>query len=166
MLRRLFATLLGPPAPTWSVYFSPHGNCSDAILRVILAAKKTILVQAYSFTSLPIAQSLTQAKLRGVDVRVIVDAKAAAEHGALAGYVANAGVLVWLDSAHAIAHNKIMVIDNQTVITGSYNFSGQAETADAENLLVVSDALLAKRYADNWVAHCGHSKPLPPPGKV
>lgn len=37
-----------------------------------------------------------------------------------------------LDSAHAIAHNKVMVIDGETVITGSFNFTKAAEESNAK----------------------------------
>jgi len=63
------------PQPTQaiSVYFSPRGGCTDAIVGEVAKANHTIHVQAYSFTSLPIAQAMIDAKLRGVDVQVICD---------------------------------------------------------------------------------------------
>ncbi len=54
-----------------------------------------------------------------------------------------------IDAKHAIAHNKVMVIDGQTVVTGSFNFTKAAQERNAENLLIVRDAGLAKQYADN-----------------
>ena len=66
-------------------------------------------------------------------------------------------VLVQAD--HKIAHNKVMVIDSQTVITGSFNFTKSAETGNAENVLLILHAPeLAKRYGDNWKEHLAHSK--------
>ena len=59
---------------------------------------------------------------------------------------------------HAIAHNKVMVIDGETVITGSFNFTTAAEEHNAENLLLVHDAKLAARYVENWRAHAAHSE--------
>ena len=56
---------------------------------------------------------------------------------------------VKIDSQHAIAHNKVMVIDAETVITGSFNFTKAAEDNNAENLLVIHDKVLAERYAKN-----------------
>jgi len=64
-----------------------------------------------------------------------------------------------IDGVHAIAHNKVMIIDGQTVITGSFNFTTAAERQNAENLLVVRDHALAARYAENWRAHAEHSTP-------
>lgn len=62
------------------VYFSPKGRCQDAVVETIGYAKKTILVQAYSFTSAPIAGALKAAHDRGVDVRVILDKSQRTEH--------------------------------------------------------------------------------------
>lgn len=56
-----------------------------------------------------------------------------------------------------IAHNKVMVIDGQTVVTGSFNFTKAAEENNAENLLIIRDLGLAKLYMENWERHRGHS---------
>ena len=55
------------------VYFSPHGGCTDAIVKQLDAARETVLVQAYTFTSAPIAKALMEAHKRGVKVQVILD---------------------------------------------------------------------------------------------
>ncbi len=60
---------------------------------------------------------------------------------------------------HAIAHNKIMVIDRERIITGSFNFSSAAQEKNAENLVVITDTAQAQRYARNWQFHAGHSAP-------
>jgi len=64
----------------------------------------------------------------------------------------------FIDSKHAIAHNKIMIIDKATVITGSFNFTKSAEERNAENLLVIKSKDLAKLYLDNWGEHREHSE--------
>ena len=65
--------LLQEKPTNWEVYFSPKGGCTDAIIRELNKAQSTILVQAYSFTSAPIAKSLLNAHKRGVKVKVILD---------------------------------------------------------------------------------------------
>ena len=55
------------------VYFSPNGGCTEAVVRELGKAQKTVYVQAYSFTSKPIAQALVDAHKRGVDVQVVLD---------------------------------------------------------------------------------------------
>ena len=63
-----------------------------------------------------------------------------------------------IDAKHAIAHNKITVIDGEVVITGSFNFTKAAEEHNAENLLVIRDQGLAEKYTANWKAHAEHSE--------
>ncbi len=123
-------------------------------------AKQTVLVQAYSFTSYPIAQALIDAEKRGVKVEAIIDKKQIHENGAKIGLIAKGGVRTYLDGKHAIAHNKVMVIDGKTVITGSFNFTAAAEKSNAENLLIIQDEKIAAEYSANWNKHREHSEPF------
>lgn len=121
-------------------------------------AKSTVLVQAYSFTSAPIAKALVDAHKQGVKVQVILDKSQKTERYSSATFLTNAGVPTSIDAKHAIAHNKIMVIDGRTVLTGSFNFTKAAEQNNAENLLVIEDPALAAKYMENWREHQGHSE--------
>ncbi|HET6513584.1 MAG TPA: phospholipase D-like domain-containing protein [Thermodesulfovibrionales bacterium] len=67
------------------------------------------------------------------------------------------GILTYIDSQHAIAHNKIMIIDKEVVITGSFNFTKAAEDKNAENLIVLRSGEVAKTYIKNWQKHKAHS---------
>jgi len=150
-------------APDIQVCFTPEygstPSCTQDIVNAIDSARHTILVQAYSFTSAPIAKALVEAHRRGVAVKVILDQSANSHHYSAATFLEHLGVPVWIDAQHAIAHNKVMVIDSAVVITGSFNFTKAAEEHNAENLLIVHDAALAARYAENWRKHLGHSQP-------
>ena len=145
------------------VFFSPKGGCTKAVVDTLAKAKKTVLVQAYSFTSAPIAKALVDAHKRGVSVSVVLDRSQRGEKYTSATFLLNAGVPCAIDARHAIAHNKCMVIDGETVITGSFNFTKAAEESNAENLLVLKDAALAKKYAENWRVHFDHSEPYTGP---
>jgi phosphatidylserine/phosphatidylglycerophosphate/cardiolipin synthase-like enzyme len=140
------------------VYFSPQGGCTEAVVANLDKATNTVLVQAYSFTSAPIAQALVDAHKRGVNVEVILDKSQRTEKYSAADFIQHAGIPTFIDAKHAIAHNKIMVIDGETVLTGSFNFTKAAEENNAENLLVIQDAALAAKYAANWQAHLKHSE--------
>ena len=146
-------------APPWIVCFSPRGGCTQLVVDPLAGAHSTALVQAYSFTSEPIAQALVEAHGRGVDIEVILDKSQRTEDDARAKLLLEAGIPVRIDAAHAIAHNKVMVIDGETVITGSFNFTKSAEERNAENLLVIRDKALAARYDANWHQHATHSQP-------
>ena len=141
------------------VRFSPNGGCTQLIVDTIAQAKRTILVQAYSCTSKPIASALIGAHHRGVVVDVLLDKSQRTERACVAELLAEDDIPVRIDAAHAIAHNKVMIIDGETVITGSFNFTESAEERNAENLLVIHDSTLAQRYSANWSAHAAHAQP-------
>lgn len=154
-LRRFF---VGDPAVL--PYFSPKGNCSAAIVAELRKAHQEVLVQAYSFTSKEIAQGLIDAAHRGVRVCVLLDKSNESESYTELGDLTSHGVDVRIDACHAIAHNKIMVIDGRTVLTGSFNFTNQAEKENAENLLVMRNHRdLAMTYRANFEAHRNHCQP-------
>ena len=160
----LFALQIGASAqptatssPTWHVYFSPGGESTFSICQTLNRAKSTVLVQAYSFTSAPIAEALVKAHQRGVKVQVILDRSQKTQKYSSADFLVNSGIPTRIDAAHAIAHNKVMIIDGTTVITGSFNFTTAAEDKNAENLLVVHDKVVARKYRNNWNSHSKHS---------
>jgi phosphatidylserine/phosphatidylglycerophosphate/cardiolipin synthase-like enzyme len=144
-------------APT-QVYFSPDGGCTEAIVKEIINAKSEILVQAYSFTSTPIAKALVDAHKRGVKVEAILDKSQRSEKYSSATFLANSRIPTFIDARHAIAHNKIMIIDQSMVITGSFNFTKAAEEKNAENLLIIKPKELAAIYTGNWNRHRKHSE--------
>jgi len=131
------------------VFFSPHGGCTKAIVEELNQAKQTVLVQAYSFTSAQIAKAVVDAHKRGVKVSIILDRSQRTERYSSATFLDNSGLAPLIDARHAIAHNKVMVIDGQTVITGSFNFTKAAEQSNAENLLIIHDASVASKYEKN-----------------
>jgi phosphatidylserine/phosphatidylglycerophosphate/cardiolipin synthase-like enzyme len=139
------------------VYFSPNSGGTAAIVREIDRARSEILVQAYSFTSAPIAEALRKAHRRGVRVEVILDKSQKTQKYSSATFLANAGIPTFIDERHAIAHNKIILVDRTVVITGSFNFTKAAEEKNAENLLIIRSKELAKPYLENWRRHREHS---------
>ncbi len=149
-----------PATGTVDVLFSPRGGCTDAVVREIGKAQKEILIQAYSFTSTPIAKALLEAHKRGVKVEAVLDKSQRREKYTSATFLLNAGVPVVIDDRHAIAHNKIIIIDRQTVITGSFNFTKAAEEKNAENILILKgNKPLIDQYLQNFEEHKTHSAP-------
>ncbi|HEY0074493.1 MAG TPA: phospholipase D family protein [Abditibacteriaceae bacterium] len=141
-----------------AVYFSPKGGAQDAIIRAINGAKTSILLQAYSFTNASIAQALVQAKQRGVLVEAVLDKSNRTAQYSSATFLKNAGIHTSIDAKHAIAHNKVIIIDSDKVVTGSFNFSKAAEESNAENLLILHSKPLAAEYERNFRAHLEHSE--------
>lgn len=149
-----------PASGIIEVVFSPGGEATALVVRAIESARVSIRVAAYSFTSVPIAKALVDAKRRGVDVAVVVDRSQRSERYTSATFLANAGVPVRVDAYHVIQHNKYIVIDEATVQTGSFNYTKSAEGANAENVVVHWDhTLLAAYYMSDWRVHWEHAEP-------
>jgi len=157
-LRRVYHWLAGTPSV--EVFYSPKGGCTDAIVRELKRARREVLIQAYSFTSRPIADALVEARDRAVHVEILLDRSNEQETYTELGHLIEKGIAPLIDAQHAIAHNKVMILDRRTVITGSFNFTHQAEVENAENLLIIKGhPELARAYHQSFVAHKGHCQP-------
>ena len=91
-------------------------------------------------------------------MQAILDKSQRTQKYSSATFLKNSRIPTFIDDKHAIAHNKIMIIDRETVITGSFNFTKAAEEKNAENVLIIRDKALAKVYIENWEKHKGHSE--------
>jgi phosphatidylserine/phosphatidylglycerophosphate/cardiolipin synthase-like enzyme len=141
------------------VYFSPNGGATDAVVNALDHATNSVLVQAYNFTSAPIAKALVDAHRRGVNVQVILDRSQRTDKYSEADFLKHSGISTFIDARHTVAHNKIMILDSYLVLTGSFNFTRAAEEHNAENLLLINDPVLARQYIENWHAHEQHAEP-------
>ena len=146
--------------PPIGVYFSPKGGCTEAVVKELERAKATrprpglqlhVACPSPRPWSMPTSEA-SRSKSSSTRAR-------RSEKYSSADFVVNAGIPMQIDAKHAIAHNKVMVIDGQTVITGSFNFTKAAEENNAENLLVIRSPELAAKYAANWKVHADHSDP-------
>jgi len=158
------STKILPATGTVQVAFTPEEDATGLIVKALREANKTVRVLAYSFTSNEISFALIEAKRRGLDVQVIADAEQIRrlEHNKI-GLMHQAGVRVWLDEQHQSAHNKVMVIDGDTIVTGSMNFTYSGQFKNAENVLILrGNKPLAEAYSANWQRHHNHASPFRP----
>lgn len=145
---------------SYSVCFTPYEDCTQQVVNAVDNAVSTIWVQAYSFTSRPISDALVMAKERGVNVNIIFDKSILDHNRGTAWFLVRHGIPVWIDNQLAIAHNKVMIIDQTRVVTGSFNFTYSAQNNNAENLLIIDDGKLAQKYLQNWQKRQAVSTPL------
>ncbi|HIJ62493.1 MAG TPA: phospholipase D family protein [Rhodospirillaceae bacterium] len=136
----------------YQLCFTPGEDCTGLIAAAIARARNRVLVQAYSFTSPEIAEALVEAHGRGVDVRAILDKSHRRERHTAAAMLSRAGIPLAIDDTVSIAHNKVIIIDDDVVITGSFNFTKAAQDLNAENVILLrGDAGLVTRYTLHWV---------------
>lgn len=129
------------------VYFSPEDGTLDHILEVVNSAKESIDFMAYSFTSDELADALIERAKTGINVRGVFDKdQYHSNEGTEFDTLHNAGIDVWLDGNPRLMHHKVIIIDKQVVITGSYNFSNNAERNNDENTLIIHNRDIAAQY--------------------
>lgn len=131
------------------------------VLNAVNGTQRNIDIAAYSFTSKPVATALIAAQHRGVTVRVLADAKANSDRYTAVTFLANQGVPVRLTNKYSAMHNKFMVVDGDTVQTGSLNYSASAASRNAENVLLVKNApTLAATYQTEFNRLWNEADPL------
>lgn len=130
------------------VFFSPRGGCEKAIVAELAKARTSIDVAMYYLTSSDAIQRLAAAKKRGAVVRVFVDKSQ--KNSSETRYLKGKGVTMRIYEGSGLMHNKFAVIDNKVLITGSFNWTKNAENDNQENLLIITDKKLIDQYAKRF----------------
>ncbi len=161
------SSALGPVAAAGrvEVLFAPHDPVEERLIALIGRAQRSVQVQSYIFTRKTLAAALIAARARGVDVRVLADARMNQRGKNALPQLLAAGVPVALETAYKAAHNKVILIDadgpNPVVITGSYNYTWSAGRKNAENVVVLhGHADVATAYRKNWQRHWHVATPI------
>lgn len=131
--------------------FSPHQGATALVVRTINAARTSIHVAAYEFTSRPIAAALVAAHDRGVDVDVVVDKSQRKSKATKIWLLKASGIPIRINDRYHIMHDKFMVIDAAVLELGSFNYTSAAENANAENVLVIHGSpRIVEDYDRQW----------------
>lgn len=133
------------------IFFSPQDACAKEVIRQIDNAKNSIYASMYYFTSREIAQALVRARQRGIEVRVCLNATDD-DYGKYSKdvYLRNNGIPIRTIKGKGIMHNKFCIIDETTILTGSYNWTKRAEFENDENMLVINSREIAKAYKEEF----------------
>jgi phosphatidylserine/phosphatidylglycerophosphate/cardiolipin synthase-like enzyme len=135
---------------TVEVYFAPTDGVAEHILERLQAARASIRFLAFSYTSDAIAAQMVARAQDGLVVQGVFEAQNADGSGSVFQALSGGGVDVLEDGNCYLMHHKVIVIDDRTVITGSYNFTKSAERDNDENLVIVDDPTLARAYLDEF----------------
>ena len=130
------------------VYFSPKDKTTGRIVQILNNAKHYIFMPVFLITNSKIAKSMIDAKHRGVDVRVILDANGVYTRNSKHSELRNNGILLKTENYAGKLHSKMIVVDDEYLITGSMNFSNSGENKNDENLLIIKDNRIAKLHKD------------------
>lgn len=130
-----------------TVYFSPEDKAiTNGVLPLIMSAKKYIYVSAFVITEKRITTELINAKNRGVDVKITVDALNASTRHSKHRELRIAGIPVKAENYAGKMHSKSMIIDDEYLIIGSMNFSNSGENRNDENMIVLKDSGASEFY--------------------
>jgi len=143
------------------VAFSPGTDCEEMIVKHINEATTRVWVQMYNFTNVKIAAAMVTAKNKGLEVIFIGDRSVKTENKSELAMIFNAKIPCYLDSKHPIAHNKICIIDDDLLGTGSFNWSEHAKK-NAENYIFITSKAIVALYVANFTDHQKHSETYKP----
>jgi phosphatidylserine/phosphatidylglycerophosphate/cardiolipin synthase-like enzyme len=133
------------------VLFSPDDGVASRVYDILTEAEKSIYFLAFSFTSDDLGQIIRTQAENGVDVAGVMDeGQVKSNVGTEYDLFKQAGLKVFVDSNEGLMHHKTIIIDDQIVITGSYNFTNSAETRNDENLIVLYNPTIANFYMQEF----------------
>lgn len=138
-------------------YFCPQDDCAAAVENKLREANRSIIFAAYSFTSPGIANELILKSREGVAVSGIMEKSTTGSAYSKDKVLAANGIPLVLESTKRLMHHKFFVIDNRTVITGSFNPTENADTRNDENIIIIEDPEVAQKYSDEYYRILGSS---------
>ena len=132
-----------------SVYFSPQDRViTNQIINLVNNSRQYVYIPAFLITHEGLSQALINAKKRGVDVKLLIDATNSSSSRSAVWRLRNAGVPVKVENYAGKMHSKSIIIDNKYIVTGSMNLSNSGEKKNDENTLIIEDKRLAEFYRD------------------
>ena len=143
---------IDPVSCQTDVRYSPHGGAAAAVISTLDNAEQTIHVAVYGLTHAGIVDALIAAQDRGVEVVLKTDRlqSAGQAQSAAIARLRDAGVTVEVSNLSRQLHDKFAVIDGRWVITGSFNWTSNAEDRNRENLVMLDCPDLAQNFESEW----------------
>jgi phosphatidylserine/phosphatidylglycerophosphate/cardiolipin synthase-like enzyme len=162
--QELWSGQFGPRAPStinnqWAildgtpiqVLFSAEDHAINNLIALIHDAQTSIRFLAFSFTDYPLAQAMIDRAKAGVDLKGIYETFGSNSTGSELKTFACAGMMVRRDdNDRVILHDKVIIIDNTIVVTGSFNYSSNADESNEENLVIVDNPEIAALYLQEF----------------
>ncbi len=127
-------------------YFAPEDKIGNKLVDLVKGAKKSIHFMAFSFTLSDLGQAMrTQAK-KGVEVRGVFETRGSDTQYSEYEAMRKARLDVLTDGNPYTMHHKVIIIDGEIVVFGSYNFTSNADQSNDENLLIIYSPEIAAQF--------------------
>lgn len=146
-----------------SLSFSPQAGAQAAVLTALDRAKTSIRFMVFAFTDRDVGNLLTKKRRAGLTVEGVFD-ECQIDRYSEYRWLTKLGVKTWQDGNQSLMHHKLMLVDDDTVVCGSYNFTRSAERSNNEVLVVIKSPRIAKDYRaefDRLVHAAENNGPLP-----
>jgi phosphatidylserine/phosphatidylglycerophosphate/cardiolipin synthase-like enzyme len=140
-------TLNGTPI---QIYFSPEDKVMDRIIPIVSSAQSNIRFMAFSFTDYPLAKAIIDRAAAGVDAAGVYEKVGSETEGSEMKTFFCARVPVRQDGNPRFLHDKIIILDNHIVISGSFNFSSNATENNDENVIIIDNPDIASLYMQEF----------------
>ncbi len=136
------------PVAASKAWFGPHDPLALLLASQLEASKTSIDAAVFTITDDRITEALVDAHRRGVRVRVVTDDDKSGDAGSDIWRLLRSGIPVRTDHSPTWMHHKFAVIDDATLLNGSYNWTRAGATQNQENFLVTADPVLVRAYSD------------------
>ncbi len=130
-------------------YFCPDDDCSGHLIQELRKANHTIYFMTYSFTHPEVGTDIVLRHYAGIDVRGVFERSQKSNYSRYFLFDVQNISVRW-DGNKGLMHHKVFIIDNRTVVTGSFNPSNNADQRNDENVLVIHDETIAQQYAKEF----------------
>ena len=137
-------------SPIQVVFTSEDKAIAESIIPVVTSATQNIRFLAFSFTDFPLADAMIQRSRSGVNVAGVFERVGSDTDSAELRTLHCGQVPVRRDGNPSFMHNKVILVDERYVITGSLNFSTNAETNNDENVIIIDSPDIAKFYMQDF----------------
>ena len=132
------------------MYFAPETDVLPVLLRELNSATESIRFMTFSFTIDEMGESILNRFDAGVSVQGIFETVGSETQFSELTPLFCAGIDVRQDGNSFVLHHKVIIIDGETVLTGSFNFSASALESNDENLVIIRDPSLANQYLEEF----------------
>ena len=132
------------------IYFSPEDHVLDHMIPVVSSATKSIHFMAFSFTDYPLAKAMLDRASAGVDVSGVFEKVGSETDSSELHTFFCAKVPARQDGNPKFLHDKVIIVDNRLVISGSFNFSTNATESNDENVMIIDNPQIANLYTQEF----------------
>lgn len=122
----------------------------NKLLYLVEQADRSIKIAAFTFTSDRLRDALIKAHYYGIDVKVVMERRNANGLGSEYNALKEAGIDIKLDENKGNMHHKFMIIDDDIVEFGSYNYGKNANDKNDENILIIYNSEVARKFSEEF----------------